>query len=105
MSVIKELLEQTKFKKDAKEIARQLAKRGIDRLELLADAPGRLGSATIWGHPLSQVIDAIREVANTRETNLVSVRRDAPGAGDKPIQTKPFETPTSEPDKPVGGIK
>lgn len=96
MSLIKDLLEQTKFKKDAKEIARQLAKRGIDRLELLADAPGRLGSATIWGHPLSQVIDAIREAANTREKL---------GAGDKPIQTKPLETPMSEPDKPVGGIK
>lgn len=94
MSLIKDLLEQTKFKKDAKEIARQLAKRGIDRLELLADAPGRLGSATVWGHPLSQVIDAIREAA-----------KDKPPAAEKPIQTKPFETPTSEPDKPVGGIK
>lgn len=86
--LIKKLLENTKFKKDAADIARQLAKRGIDRLELLADAPGRLNSARVWGYSLSEVIDAILEAAN------------------KPtIETKPLETPTSEPGKPVGGIK
>ena len=94
--LIEKLLKETEFKKDAIEIARQLAKCGIDRLELLADAPGRLQSATVWGHPLSKVIDAINAAAN------------------KPtIQTKPLnemaqrghETPMSEPGKPVGGIK
>jgi len=91
--LIEKLLKETEFKKDAIEIARQLAKCGIDRLELLADAPGRLGSVRVWGHPLSRVIDAINAAALAAKSNKPT------------IQMKPLETPTSEPGKPVGGIK
>ncbi len=87
--LIERLLKNTKFKADAADIARQLAKRGIDRLELLADAPGRLQSVRVWGHPLSEVIDAIREAAKEAS---------------KDKTTKPLdEMPASEPSKAVGG--
>ena len=104
--LIEKLLKNTQFKSDAAEIARQLAKVGIDRLELLADAPGRLRSTSIWGHPLSAVIDAIRAASTEAKAT-----REKPGASEK--TTKPLdeptqsvhETPVSEPDKPVGGKK
>ncbi len=110
--LIEKLLKNTKFKQDAADIARQLAKRGIDRLELLADAPGRLNSVRIWGHPLSEVIDAIREAADkplavppgekaegSAPAKSIETTKDKTPEGDKPLN----ETPTSEPGKPVGG--
>jgi hypothetical protein len=89
--LIEKLLKNTKFKNDAVAIARQLAKVGIENLDLLADAPGRLRSATIWGHSLSAVIDAIRAAAKEAASEKTT----------KPLD----ETPRSEPPKAVGGIK
>jgi len=83
--MLEKLLKDTKFKKDAADIARQLAKVGITTLARLYDAPGLLRSATVWGHPLSEVINAIKEVAERPET---------------PKVTKPLLA--SLPDKPAG---
>lgn len=88
---LKELLEQTKFKKDAKDIARQLGKVGVTTVDRLGDAPALLNSARIWGHSTTEVIAAIREaVANKPEV------KETP---------KPDEAPTSEPAKAAGGTK
>lgn len=88
---LKELLEQTKFKKDAKEIARQLGKVGVTTVDRLGDAPALLNSTRIWGHSITEVIAAMREAA-----------ADKPEAKETP---KPGEAPTSEPAKAAGGIK
>ena len=61
--MIEKLLKNTKFKDDAKEIARQFKKVGIETLDRLEDTPGLLRSARIWGHALSEVIRAIKEAA------------------------------------------
>lgn len=86
------LLQQTKFKKDAKEIARQFSKRGIDSPETLDNAPTILGSTQVWGYDLYEVIGEIRKAAEAASRV-------------KPVETKPLETPAGEPGKPVGGIK
>jgi len=95
--LIEKLLKNTKFKQDAAEIAHQLRKVGIETLDLLGNAPGRLRSATVWGYPLSEVIDAIIAAAEASKDKTTKPL-------DEPTQSV-HETPVSEPDKPVGGKK
>ena len=58
---LEKLLNQTKFKGDAKEIARQFSKVGITTVDRVADAPGLMRDVRVWGHPLSEVIAAIQK--------------------------------------------
>lgn len=65
---LEKLLKNTKYKDDAFQIARQFQKVGITTLERVPDAPGLMRATQVWGHPLSEVIRAIKEAAE-KETH------------------------------------